>query len=47
MSANRLGRQCWLRRYAPPQGTLDFNQAAGDDQWPEMDQTAGHDDSWD
>ena len=32
---------------APPQAALDFDQAAGGGEWPEMDQTAGTDDSWD
>ncbi len=26
---------------APPQQELDFDQVAGTDEWPEMDQTAG------
>ena len=26
---------------SPPQGEIQFDQAAGTDEWPEMDQTAG------
>ena len=33
---------------SPPQAEMDFDQVAGSDEWPEMDQTAGAvDDSWD
>ena len=32
----------------PPQAEFDFDQAAGPDEWPEMDQTAGAaDNTWD
>jgi len=26
---------------APPQAEMDFDQVAGSDEWPDMDQTAG------
>jgi len=33
---------------SPPQGEMDFDQVAGSDEWPEMDQMAGEtDDTWD
>ncbi len=33
---------------APPQATMDFDQTAGLDEWPDVDQTAGwSDDDWD
>ena len=32
---------------APPQAEMDFDQSAGHEEWPDMDQTAGMtDDSW-
>jgi hypothetical protein len=32
---------------SPPQGEIQFDQAAGKDEWPEMDQTAGEGgDAW-
>ena len=27
---------------SPPQAEMDFDQVAGSDEWPEMDQTADH-----
>ena len=33
---------------SPPQAEMDFDQVAGSDEWPEMDQTVGaDDDTWD
>ena len=33
---------------SPPQAEMEFNQVAGSDEWPEMDQVAGEaDDTWD
>ena len=31
---------------SPPQAEMDFDQAAGPSEWPEMDQTVGSDDTW-
>jgi hypothetical protein len=36
-----------LPAWAPPQAEIDFDQAAAQDEWPEMDQTADTDeDPW-
>ena len=32
---------------SPPQAEMDFDQVAGAGEWPEMDQTAGDDGTWD
>ena len=33
---------------APPQAEMDFDQSAGADEWPDVDQTAGiSDETWD
>ncbi len=32
---------------SPPQAETDFDQVAGSVEWPEMDQTAGDDSTWD
>jgi len=33
---------------SPPQAEMEFDQVAGSDEWPEMDQMAGEaDDTWD